>query len=597
MRRSVIVALAVVPVVLVALYAIDRARHSERAMRGVRLGGVDVSGMTRAELEGRASELEVKLRAEPLEVVVRTSREPLGPEALALAVDAPETARRAMALGKEGGALASFRFWWSRWFSPVAAEPALRLDEARLGQLLDDWEKRHVDLPFGGGVKVSGAAAVADPPRKGHLIDRAGAREAITRGLGTLPRAAVELPLVEREAFTVDGAVPRAVERASRAVADAITLSADGDLVFRFEKGEALRALRSREPTPESGSVALYFDVAVVEEALAPLRAKLEAPPVDARFVVEKNDRLRIEPGRSGTLLRAERVAAELMASADKESRTGPLPLERGAAPAITEEALAAMSITKLVGKFTTHHPCCQPRVDNIHRIADLLRGQVVRPGETFSVNALVGPRSAKNGFKPAPTIEEGEMVDSLGGGVSQFATTLFNAIFLAGYDVLERTPHTFWFARYPMGRDATLSWPKPDVAFKNDTAAGALIWTEYGDEHVTVKIFGDTAGRKVRFKVSPQQNLVKPPIEYIPDLTQPPERDKTMEGGQIGWTVFVTREVELPDGTKKEEKRKVVYKPRTRRIVVHPCKVPEGEPGHTGEKCPESDAGASGEE
>ncbi|MCE7890656.1 MAG: hypothetical protein DYH12_13340 [Sorangiineae bacterium PRO1] len=591
-RRWMLWALALLPVFLLGAYFLDRARHSERALRGVMLGETHVGGMSAAEVERVAGELGVKLGEHPLRIRVRGAELELEPKKLALRIDAPETARRALALGRGAGFWSELRFWVARWSAPAHLTPAAEVDRSALLASFDEWERRHVDLPFSGGVRVEGGAVVADPPRKGHVIDRERATEELVTALATWPRGMLELPLAEREAFTVAGAVEAAVTRASGLVSEAITLTAEGELSFRFEKDDALRALRSGEPTPAEPRVALGFDAGVVEEKLAPLRAKLEAPPQDARFVVEGQDRVRIDPGKNGTLLSSAKVARALLEAAATPTRSGPLPLDKGAPPEVTTEALEALKITKLVGRFTTHHPCCQPRVDNIHRIADMLRGQVVKPGDSFSVNALVGPRTAKNGFKPAPTIEEGEMVDSLGGGVSQFATTLFNALFLAGYDILERAPHTFWFARYPMGRDATLSWPKPDVAFRNDTEAGALIWTEYGDDHITVKIFGDTGGRKVRFKVSPQQNLVKPPIEYIPDLTQPPEKDKTMEAGQIGWTVFVTREIELGDGTKKEEKRKVVYKPRTRRVIVHPCKVPKGEPGHTGEKCPEPDGG-----
>jgi len=585
-------ALALVPLLVPLTYAVDRGSHAGRTQRGVRLGDTDIGGMTASEVERVAGELGTKLLAEPLEVSVRNAKLKLPPAKLGAKLDAGGTARRALALGRGAGVWSDFSGWVRRWTAPAVLEPVLEIDAALLPPLFEEWEKDHVDLPFGGGVRVGAGAASADPARKGHVIARERAAGVLARGLASWPRSAVELPLDEREAFTAPGAVEDAVKRASTILGDAVTLS-QGELSFRFEREDLARALRSREPSSREPRVVLSLDVAVVEEKLAPLREKLEAPPENARFVVEKGDRLRIEPGKSGTRLETQKVAAALLEAALVPARSGPLPLEKGAEPELTSAALEALRVTKLVGRFTTHHPCCQPRVDNIHRIADLLRGQIVRPGETFSVNALVGPRSAKNGFKPAPTIEEGEMVDSLGGGVSQFATTLFNALFLAGYDILERTPHTFWFARYPMGRDATLSWPKPDVAFKNDSDAGVLIWTEYGDDHVTVKVFGDNGDRKVRFKVSPQQSIVKPPIEYIPDLTQPPEKDKTMEPGQTGWTVFVTREVVLADGSKKEEKRKVVYKPRTRRVVAHPCKIPAGEPGHSGEKCPEPDGGA----
>ncbi len=299
-------------------------------------------------------------------------------------------------------------------------------------------------------------------------------------------------------------------------------------------------------------------------------------------------------PSRAGTLLSPDKVASALLRVARSPDRRGRLPLERGAEPAFTTAAAQALGIKELVGQHTTHHNCCQPRVDNIHRAADIIDSWLVPPGQIVSLNAMIGPRTTKNGFVLAPTIEEGEMVDSLGGGTSQFATTFFNALFLGGIDIEERTAHSYWFSRYPMGRDATLSWPKPDVIFQNDTDAGLLIRTIYTDTSITVKLYGDAGGRKVRFRVSPQQDLVKPPIEYIADPDRSPDEEKVKESGQIGWTVFVTRDIEFKGGTKRQDRRKVTYKPRVRRVLVHPCRIPDGEPGYTGEKCPELEDGGS---
>jgi vancomycin resistance protein YoaR len=199
-----------------------------------------------------------------------------------------------------------------------------------------------------------------------------------------------------------------------------------------------------------------------------------------------------------------------------------------------------------------------------------------------------VGPRTQKNGFVLAPSIEDGEMVDSVGGGVSQFATTIFNALFHGGYDIIERQPHTYWFTRYPMGHDATLGFPHPDIVFKNDTAAGLLIKTSFSKTTITVKLYGDNGGRRVSSSVSERRDIVQPAVELLPNRAVAPDEEKVKEGGMIGWSVIASRTVTFPDGTKKEEKRKVTYKPKPRRVEVHPCRIPKGEPGATGEKCPE---------
>jgi len=240
-----------------------------------------------------------------------------------------------------------------------------------------------------------------------------------------------------------------------------------------------------------------------------------------------------------------------------------------------------------MVASFATSHPCCQPRVENIHRIADLLDGRVVPAGETFSVNQVVGPRTQAKGFVLAPTIEEGEMVDTPGGGISQFATTFYNALFYGGYEILEHQPHTYYFSRYPMGHEATLSYPKPDLVFRNDTAAGLLIRCEYDDKTIRVKLFGDHGGRRVTVKVSSQMDIKRPPVQLFPSRRLRADREKVRYPGTVGWSVMVRRIITLPDGTQKEEKRKVTYHPRPREVEVHPCRIPRGEPGYTGEPCP----------
>ncbi|HEY3668048.1 MAG TPA: hypothetical protein VGL19_18725, partial [Polyangiaceae bacterium] len=103
----------------------------------------------------------------------------------------------------------------------------------------------------------------------------------------------------------------------------------------------------------------------------------------------------------------------------------------------------------------------------------------------------------------------------------------------------------------------------------------------------ITVKIYGDNGGRRVRAEVSERQNIVPPPVEFIPNPRLDADEEKTREGGMIGWTVTVKRTLTFPDGKIKEERRKVTYKPRARRVEVHPCRIPDGEPGHTGERCP----------
>src|SRR6201999_2261713 len=93
-------------------------------------------------------------------------------------------------------------------------------------------------------------------------------------------------------------------------------------------------------------------------------------------------------------------------------------------APLITTAFAQQLGVKQEVSEFTTHHRAGEARVTNIHRMADLMRGVVIPPGGTLSINGQIGPRTADKGFVDAPAIANGFDVQDVGGGVSQFATT-----------------------------------------------------------------------------------------------------------------------------------------------------------------------------
>ncbi|GIM88546.1 hypothetical protein Ato02nite_003390 [Paractinoplanes toevensis] len=161
--------------------------------------------------------------------------------------------------------------------------------------------------------------------------------------------------------------------------------------------------------------------------------------------------------------------------------------------------------VDQLIGTFTTYHPCCAPRVTNIHLIAKIVDGTVIAPGTTFSLNRKVGERTRDRGFVPAPAIVDGELEDQLGGGISQFSTTLFNSAWFAGLPILEHQPHSKYISRYPPGREATLDWGNIDQVIRNDTDAPVVIRAATTGTSVTVALYGSTGKRKVVSKTGPR--------------------------------------------------------------------------------------------
>jgi vancomycin resistance protein YoaR len=585
--RAQIIGLACLPVIFVLAFALFFARFStgERVLSGVSVAGVQLGGNSRDEAERRLRELSQQVAAQKLQLELGPKRISSSATELGLELDATVSASRALAAGRSRGVFGNALAYLRASFSATALPAVVRVDPARFEQALKQVEPQLIDdPPFIGGVVIDQGAPRLVPARAGRKVAvaeaRAACQDALAWGRTGSP---VALHALQESPHLSSTSLQRALDLARQLLRGRITLEAE-QRRLQIEPAE-LGALLGT--SAQGDELSLSIDPAKLDVWLAPRRSSLEAPARDASFEVSANDEVRVTPGEAGVKLVTADVARALL-DAGRGDQQGVLPLAHEPQPARTTEQAQKLGITKLVSTFTTRHDCCQPRVENIHRIATLLDGLVVPPGETVSINAVVGPRTQKNGFVLAPSIEDGEMVDSVGGGVSQFATTIFNALFHGGYDIIERQPHTYWFTRYPMGHDATLGFPHPDIVFKNDTAAGLLIKTSFSKTTITVKLYGDNGGRRVSSSVSERRDIVQPAVELLPNRAIPPDEEKVKEGGMIGWSVIAARTVTFADGTKKEEKRKVTYKPKPRRVEVHPCRIPKGEPGATGEKCPE---------
>jgi len=583
--RAIGIGLACLPLLLFAL-SFARFATSQRVLSGVTLAGVPLAGASAEEAKQRLAERSRSLAQEQLRLELGGKSAQLAGSELGIDLAVADSVARAMGVGRQAGVFANaLRYFRSLWSEDRLAA-VVHVDRPRFDSALAKVERALIDdPPFAGGIVIESGAARALPARAGRKIPvnvaLGACADAVALGY---TRTAITLTASTVTPLLAAGSLDRALAMATRVLARPVTLVAAGRRLelTPSQLGDLVQS------TLQGQEVELKLDPERLEAWLAAQRPSLEAPARDASFEVSAQDEVRVVPGEAGVKLVSADVARALWSAAQADEHRGELPLSREPVPARSSEQAEQLGIKKLVGSFTTRHPCCQSRVENIHRIATLLDGLVVEPGQTVSVNAIVGPRTQKNGFVLAPSIEDGEMVDTVGGGVSQFATTFFNALFHAGYDIIERQPHTYWFPRYPMGHDATLGFPRPDIAFKNDTTAGLLVKTSFTKTTITVKLYGDVGGRRVTSGVSDRRDIVQPTLELLPNRDVPPDEEQVKEGGMIGWSVIASRTITFADGTKKEEKRKVTYKPKPRRVEVHPCKIPKGEPGATGERCPE---------
>jgi vancomycin resistance protein YoaR len=371
-----------------------------------------------------------------------------------------------------------------------------------------------------GAVGFKGAEVVTTQPRVGRSLEADAVESALTEAYVAEERSPAALELVDEPPEIGERAVARArSEFANPAVASAVTLSFQGEEI-RLEPASYTPAL-SLEPV--DGALVPRLDAKKLT-ALVQSRIGSTGAPVDARVVLEGGEP-RVVPSKPGVTYDRAQVRRKFLDLVDNPSGKRTLEVDaKVARPDFTTAEAKELGIEERVSTFTTYYPHAEYRNVNLGRAAQLVDGTVLKPGETFSLNGIVGERTHANGFTEGYIIEDGILVGDLGGGVSQLATTTFNAMFFAGLEDVEHKPHSFYIDRYPIGREATIAWGYLDLKFRNDTDHGVLVHavvqpsTPSSSGSVTVSMYS-TKVWDIRARTGERYNFTEPKERRVDDV------------------------------------------------------------------------------
>ncbi len=587
---------AVVPLAILLLplsvYWIDRAASEDEVPRNVSVAGVELGGLGRDDAVLAVQTHEAELVETPAFFIVNGKRYELAPKSVDLAVDETRLVNQAMVQRSEEGLISGFTAWIGGFTTPIVLDLPVSMDGDALANQLDIWETDAIPNPaYEGSVEVSQGEVLAEYPRAGEALDKDRASVLVFETLREVTRRDTELPVVTSNPELTDEDIDAAVEEVRRIIDNPVSLrSTDTGFLMTFETDqlEASVIVEVRDNPP---GVNVSIDDQYIAAVLVPRRDEFEIPPVNAAYTIDLNtDRVEIIPGRSGTKLDLPGVVASLH-NAALGGGFGEFPLLEGDKPEFTtDEAEEFFGDIELVSEFSTRYSAGQPRTRNIQLMADIVDGSIVLPGATWGINDHVGERTEEKGFEAAPAIIGGVVIccdhpANIGGGVSQFGTTFYNAVFFGCYEDVEHTPHSLYFTRYPEGREATLGFPKPDVIFRNNTDTPVIIKTQYTDRDITVKMFGNNGSKICTSETSERQNIEEHEEILVRDVPEEGERPlkpgqaRLEQDGKIGFTVFVTRIVTMPDGTViQEEPFFWRYRKLNEETAVHDCEL-SGEP------------------
>ncbi len=465
--------LAALVVVFGGAYAAAASWTSGRIGDGTRVAGVEVGGLRPVAAQRVVAERLRDRVATPVTVTADGEQTAILPAVAGLRVDVAATVDQARA----GTGWAPSTLWG--WFvDHPDLPPVVTVDGAALDRAVASFAAV-ADTPATEGAVTFGAqGGRARYPRLGLVIDRDAAatavRDAFLRAAGRDTVAApvplpvrVDAPRVDKEA------VSRAMDEfANPALSAPVVVRLDGEGV-QLQPEDFAAALSM---TPEDGRLRPRLDRDALMAALRPQLQRITDAPRDARIEVV-GGRPRVVPARDGVSVDPQEVADGFLQVLGASGAARTLSVRSvPAKPRVGTAEIRRLGITERVSGFTTRFPYAAYRNTNLGRAADLIDGTVLRPGETFSLNRTVGERTAENGFTRGYIIADGVFTRDFGGGVSQVATTTFNAAFFAGLTDVQHQAHSFYIDRYPVGREATVVWPEVDLRFRNDTPYGVLV-------------------------------------------------------------------------------------------------------------------------
>lgn len=503
-RRTGLVlgSVAAVLVVVAGAYVAACWSLADTVPRGVTVAGVDIGGQ---DADLAVATLDQELRAatsEPITLAAGDLTVSIDPAQSGLVLDSAATVAELTGFTLEPARL------WQHVFGLGEQPPVTRIDTAALEASVEAAAAGLFTEPVDGRIAFADGAPHASPAEDGLAVDEPAAVELLAEQWLTAPRP-VELPTVAVAPAITQEETDRAMATLARPLA-----SGPVGVVVEGQVAELPADVVTGAATiaAEDAHLVLRLDGEVLVEEILKRTRDLLSEAKDARFKFV-GGKPKIVPGTPGTWLDPEHVATAVRNAALGNPRTAEVALSE-VDPERTTKELEKLGIKELVASFDTGLTADSVRTKNLVRAAELVTGVLVRPGETFSLNETVGPITAENGYHESTVVVGGVIQKGIGGGLSQMGTTMYNAAYFAGFEDVEHRPHSYWFSRYPEGREATIYEGSIDVRWRNNTPYGALLRSYVQGGRIYVEVWGTKHFEVETFK-SARSNVRPPTTRY----------------------------------------------------------------------------------
>ncbi|MEA2641942.1 MAG: hypothetical protein QOF51_3336 [Chloroflexota bacterium] len=562
-----LVVAAAVLAIFVGATAGFRMAYADRIAPGVHVMGVDVGGRTRDDarslLEAQVAELgrqPVALRAYDGEWQ-RTARD------LGMKLDADSMAAAAYSVGREGNIVQESLTQWAallqgqRFRTPDPGFDIVQ-QQAALQAIAQQIDQTGQDAQLAIVSGNQGPAVALTPDVTGRRLDVAQSmqvvRDGIAMGIASGLPATIDLVVQTRQPIATVGDLRQAQGQAEQMLSGPLTLNF-ADKRWVLSTGDIAKMMSFDQQPGQQAKV--LVDPGQLTGTFSAIASQIEQSAQDARFQYTGGNLRVIRESQDGRTLDVEALKAQIQGVLSSADRTITLPVTVEH-PLVASSDGPKLGIHQLIQTGSTSYPGATPEKQwNIKTAAERLNGVVVMPGQMFSFNKEVGPTTLDAGFRTGWGIEGtgagARTVPSVAGGICQVATTLFQPVFHAGYQIEERNWHLYWITGYgqaPLGMkglDATVDSDSGlDLKFINTTSDPLLIQSNVQGTTVSFGLYGTKPNWTVQIDGPTITNVV--PAERNPvredEPSMPRGRTLAVESAQDGFDTLVVRTVRTGD-------------------------------------------------
>ncbi|MBU0707310.1 VanW family protein [Patescibacteria group bacterium] len=556
-------------------YIFLNIRYSNRAIPGIKLSSVSISGMRATDIEKLLNDYQYQIETDGFIFRHQNKSVVLYPTIVStldadlsynlITIDSEATVNKVMEHGHQGSFWQKTNDFIQAYTQGINVSPHYSLDQDEIIKILTN-NFSEFDTPANNPViqVSSDNKIIVSQENSGQILDYELAVEELTTIINDLEARLIILKKVE-DTPTITLAETQTSQIKTKDIISRLPWILEYE-DYRWLIDNQIATDWFEFSRDKSGEIIIDLnDRAVIKYLKAIPGTDLDIAPKEGKFVLEDERVTEFQVATNGSVININdtlnQMRIDLINNPGAISEIKVDTIE----PTSSTEDINQLGIKELVGEGSSNfRGSPRNRVHNIQVGANTLNGLLIKPGEEFSLVSALGDIDATTGYLPELVIKGNRTIPEYGGGLCQIGTTFFRAVLDSGLSVTARQNHSYRVSYYepPVGMDATIYNPQPDFKFINDYDKHLLLQTRIEGTQLIFKLYGTKDGREASTTEPRVYNYVKPgPTKYIDTEDLAPGETECTEKAHTGADAEFTYTVIFPDGRVEEEIFKSHYK------------------------------------